>query len=244
MTSATPPAERSDLGPIEALGRIVRTFLTPRVLAEAIRSRPNWVFPLLFSILLSFFIAAEVIGRPEWQETLQKALATSGQKLGELEKVKLLDAMRVVSWIGFLAAPVLGNLFLGTLLWRISVMLEGQAGFLAVFSFQLHAQMVKAIPETAVLGWLLSHAAPGTVGDQTPLPLNLAYFLPAGSMAPLAKAILESVEFLGIWYWVLVIVGLSIVAAIPWRRMVGPAVFLWALGVLIKASFRVFSTTP
>ncbi len=244
MTSATPPAKRTDLGPFEALGRILRAFFTPRALAEAIRARPNWVFPLLFSILLSFFIAAEVIGRPEWQETLRKALEQSGQKLGDLEKVKLLSAMQAVSWVGFLAAPVLGNLFLGLLLWRISMILKGQSGFLPVFSFQLHAQMVKAIPETAVLGWLLSRAGPGTVDDQTPLPLNLAYFLPTGSMAPIAKAILESVEILGIWYWVLVIVGLSIVAGIPWRRLVGPAFFLWALGVMIKTSFRVFSTSP
>jgi len=244
MTSAPPPAERSDLGPFEALGRILRAFFTPRQLAAAIRGRPNWVFPLLFSILLSFFIAAEVIGRPEWQDTLRKALEQSGQKLGELEKVQLLSAMRVVSWAGFLAAPVLGNLFLGLLLWRISVMLQGQSGFIPVFSFQLHAQMVKAIPETAVLAWMLSRAAPGTMDDQTPLPLNLAYFIPSGSLPALAKAILESVEILGIWYWILVVLGLSIVAGIPWRRLLGPAVFLWGLGVLIKTSFRLMSTSP
>src|SRR5262249_20116391 len=152
----------------------------------------------------------------------------------ELEKVQLLSAMRVVSWAGFLAAPVFMNLFLGLLLWRISVMLQGQSTFIPVFSFQLHAQMVKAIPETAILAFMLSRAGPGTMDDQTPLPLNLAYFIPTGSLPALAKAVLESVEILGIWYWILVVIGLSIVAGIPWRRLLGPAVFLWGLGVLIK----------
>ena len=109
MTSVNQQAERSDLGPFQALGRIVQAFYAPRRLAEAIRERPNWVFPLLFSMLLSFVVAAALIRRPEWQQTLQKAVESSGQKLGELEKVQLLHALRAVSWaFSEVAAPEVG----------------------------------------------------------------------------------------------------------------------------------------
>lgn len=243
MTSAKPPAERSELGPFEALGRIARIFYAPRELAQEIRPRPNWVFPLLFSVLLSFLVAAAVITRPEWQDTLQKALEGSGQSLGELERRDLLSAMRVVSWIGFLAAPVVSNLFLAALFWGIAVRLGGKSGFLPVFSYQLHAQMVKVLPETIVLAWMLARGG-GVLGSQTPLPLNLAFFLPFEGMAPALKSIAESVELFGIWYWAVMVAGLAIVTEVPWRRLLVPCTFLWGLGVLIKAMLRVLSAGP
>jgi len=71
------PEPAGDLGPFQALGRVVRIFYAPRRLAAEIRDRPNWVFPLLLSLALTFLAAAVLFGRPEWQESLQKAVEAS-----------------------------------------------------------------------------------------------------------------------------------------------------------------------
>jgi len=243
MTSVNQQAERSDLGPFQALGRIVQAFYAPRRLAEAIRERPNWVFPLLFSMLLSFVVAAALIRRPEWQQTLQKAVESSGQKLGELEKVQLLHALRAVSWAFFLVAPVLGNLFIAVLLWGTTVMLEGQVGFIPVFSLQLHAQMVTLIPQTIGLGWVLGQRGTDLSRQDLPLPSSLGYFLPAAGVAPSVRALAGSIDFFGLWYWALLVVGLAIVARLPKTRLVLPVCFLWALGVLVRAAATLLSTS-
>jgi Yip1-like protein len=242
MKSANQSEKRSDLGPLQALGRVARIFYAPRSAAREIREQPNWVFPLLLTLLLSFVAAAVLIERPEWQQTLQKALETSGQKLSELEKVKLLEAMRVVSWVGFLAAPVVGNLFIAVLLWGAAVMMEGKIGFVPVFSYQLHAQMVTLIPRTLGVAWILGRHTAQPLGADFPPPFSLGGLLPAGIGSPVLHAVASSIDFFGVWYWAIVVVGLAIVAGLPWRRVIIPVTFLWVLGVLITAAATILST--
>jgi Yip1-like protein len=242
MKSANQSEKRSDLGPLQALGRVVRIFYAPQSTALEIRERPNWVFPLLLTLLFSFVTAAVLIERPEWQQTLQKALESSGQKLSELEKVKLLEAMRVVSWVGFLAAPVVANLFVAVLLWGAAVMLEAKIGFVPVFSYQLHAQMVTLIPRTLGVAWIFRRHGPQPAGADLPPLFSLGSLLPAGAGSPVLQAVAASIDFFGLWYWVILVAGLAIVAGLPWRRLVLPASFLWILGVLVTAAATVLST--
>lgn len=241
MKSANQSEKRSDLGPLQALVRVVRIFYAPRSVAREIREQPNWVFPLLLTLLLSFVSTAVLIERPETQQTLQQALESSGQKASELEKVKLLEAMRVVAWVGFLAAPMVGNLFVAVLLWGAALMMEAKIGFIPVFSFQLHAQMVTLVPRTLGVAWILGRQGGTLSAAELPLPFSLGMLLPAGMASPMLKAVADSVDLFGIWYWAVIVAGLSIVAGIPWRRLFVPASFLWVLGVLVSAAATVLS---
>ena len=242
MKSANLSEKRSDLGPLQALGRVARIFYAPRSAAREIREQPNWVFPLLLTLLFSFVSTAVLIQLPETQETLQKALESSGQKVGELEKVKLLEAMRVVAWVGFLVAPVVANLFVAMLLWGAAVMMEAKIGFLPVFSFQLHAQMVTLLPRTLGVAWILGRRGGQMSAAELPLPFSLGSLLPAGMATPVLKAVADSVDLFGLWYWAVIVVGLAVVVGVPWRRLFVPASFLWVLGVLVSAAATVLST--
>jgi Yip1-like protein len=243
MKSANQSEKRSGLGPLQALGRVLRIFYAPQSAAREIREQPNWVFPLLLTLLLSFVTTAVIIGRPETQQALQKALESSGQKASELEKVKLLEAMRVVAWVGFLAAPVIANLFVAVVLWGATVMMEAKIGFIPVFSYQLHAQMVTLVPRTLGVAWILGrHGAQLTSGD-LPAPFSLGNLLPAGMASPVLQAVAASVDLFALWYWAIIVAGLAVVAGVPWRRLLIPASFLWVLGVLLTATATLLSSS-
>jgi len=237
MTQAGDPAAPSrDLGPLEALGRVARVFYAPRRAAGEIRDRPNWVFPLLLSVFFSLLLSVAVFSRPEWQEALQKALSGAPKTLGELERVQLLKAMRIMAYGAVVAAVVVGNLFLALLLWGIAVLLEGRTKFLTVFSLQLHAQMVTVLPQALGLGILLARRGNGPEGAGDPLPFNLAYLLPAQGVAPLLRAFASAVDLFSLWYWGLVLLGLPIVAGLSRRKLLVPVMVLWIVGILVRAA--------
>lgn len=242
MTSASQSEKRSDLGPLQALRRVVRTFYAPRDAAGEIRTQPNWVFPLLLTLLFSFVTTALLIDRPETKEVFQKTLENSGQKLSDLEKVKLVGALKTASWIVFLAMPVIGNLFIALVLWGAVTMMESKVAFLPVFSYQLHAQMVTLIPRTLGMAWLLGRpGAPASTTD-APAPFSLGSMLPALNGSPVLHAIAVSLDLFGIWYWIVVVAGLAVVAGLPWRRLVIPAAVLWILSVLLPAAYVMLAT--
>jgi hypothetical protein len=235
-------APAKDLGPLEALARLVRFCYAPRRAAGEIRDSPNWVFPLLLSLVLSFLLAAVLFSRPEWKEALQKGLASAPQTLGELEKVQLLKALQAAAWVGFLAAMVIGNLFLALLLWGLSGILGGRPRFMTVFSLQLHAQSVTLIPQAVGLGYLLLRKG-SSLGPGEPLPFSIAYFLPAQGTPPFLQGLASSVDFFTLWYWGLVLLGLPIVARIPFRKVLLPMLFLLFFGILIRAAALTLALT-
>lgn len=237
MNQAGDPAAPSrDLGPLEALGRVARVFYAPRRAAGEIRDSPNWVFPLLLSVFLSLLLSVAVFSRPEWQEALQKALSGAPKTLGELERVQLLQAMRIMAYGAVIAAVVVGNLFLALLLWGTAVLLEGRAKFQNVFSLQLHAQLVTVLPQALGLGILLARSGNGPEGAGDLLPFSLAQLLPAQGVAPLLRAFASAVDLFSLWYWGLVLLGLPIVAGLPRRKLLAPVVVLWIVGILVRAA--------
>jgi len=231
-----PSKPRGDLGPLEALSRVAKMFFMPRRAAQEIRDRPNWVFPLLLSMLASFLVATVIFPRLEWQEMLQKFMASSGQKLGELEKIQALAVMKAFGWAGALLAPVIGNFFLAVLLWGTAVLMEGQSAFVPIFSLQLHAQMVTLVPQVLAAGLLLRPGRVGTALDGGSLPTNLGYLLPAQGVAPAIRSLASAVDLFSLWYWCLVVVGLAIVAQVPRRRVAVAVATLWATGVVLKGA--------
>jgi len=243
MSAANQAEKPPDLGPLQALGRVARVFYAPRQAAREIREQPNWVFPLLLTLLFSFVWSAVLFARPEWHQTLQKTLESAPQKLGELEKVKLLEALRVTSWVFSLATPVAGNLVIAAILWRVAALRQGKVGFLQVFSFQLHAQMVTLIPRTMGVAWQLGRPGTDLKGGDLPLPFTLGYLLPAGFGSAEARALAASVDVFGLWYWALVAAGLAVLCSLPWRRFLTPVTILWAFSLLISAT-AILLTTP
>jgi len=237
MNQAGDPAAPSrDLGPLEALGRVARVFYAPRRAAGEIRDSPNWVFPLLLSVFLSLLLSVAVFSRPEWQEALRKALSGAPKTLGELERVQLLQAMRIMAYGAVIAAVVVGNLFLALLLWGTAVLLEGRTKFQNVFSLQLHAQLVTVLPQALGLGILLARSGNGLEGAGDLLPFSLAQLLPAQGVAPLLRAFASAVDLFSLWYWGLVLLGLPIVAGLPRRKILAPVVVLWIVGILVRAA--------
>ncbi|HEV8334976.1 MAG TPA: YIP1 family protein [Candidatus Polarisedimenticolia bacterium] len=230
--AAPPPG---DLGPLQALGRVARIFYAPRAASAEIRERPNWVFPLLLSVLFSFLLWGALFARPEWQQALRQSIAAAPAKLGELEKVQTLKAMQVAATVMALAAPILGNLFLAMLLWGIATLREGKAPFVTVFSFEVHAQMVTVVPQAIGLGVLVASRGGSLADAGSGIPFSLASLLPAAGVPAAARGLASAVDLFSVWYWALVLVGLPIVTSVPARRLRFPILVLWLASVIARA---------
>ena len=236
MPNESSPGPGNSLGPFQALGRVARIFYAPRRVAGEIREHPNWVFPLLLSLLLAFLTASVLFARPEWQQVLDKALASSGRKMGELERIQLLRVLRGVSWAGFLAAPIIGSVFLAVVLWGMVVLRRSAAGFLPVFSFQLHAQMLTLIPQTITVALLLTPARNVATGPAGAPPYVLAYYLPAAGVPDALRSLALAVDLFSFWYWLVILAGLAVVAGLPRRRLLVPVSLLYLMGLLVRAA--------
>jgi hypothetical protein len=143
--------------------------------------------------------------------------------------------MQGMAWVGAVAAVVIGNLLLALLLWGMAVLLEGRPRFLAVFSFQLHAQMVTVVPQAFGLGILLARKG-RALNTNEAFPFSLAYFLPSQGSAPLIRGLASAVDLFTLWYWALVLVGLPIVAGLPRKKVLIPVLLLVFLGFLVRAA--------
>jgi len=220
---------------LQALGRVARIFYAPRAACAEIRERPNWVFPLLLSVLFSFLLWGALFARPEWKQALQQSIASAPVKLGELEKVQTLKAMQVAASVMALAAPIFGNLFLAMLLWGVSTLREGKAPFMTIFSFEVHAQMVTVLPQAIGLGVLVASRGGRLADAGSSIPFSLASLLPAEGIPAAARGLASAVDLFSVWYWALVLVGLPIVTSLPRRRLQFPILALWLASLIVRA---------
>jgi hypothetical protein len=199
-----------------AVGNASDFFFEPFRFFRRLGVDPGWVIPFLVSSLLA--IATIAVATPLITHISIQQLPNP---ISSERQAELLSTISMSQYIGAVAAPIAQLLKLSLsafVVWSLLILIEAEVSFRKVLSVLAYACLVPSFDRLA--GILLNYAVPVESLDSAhkmrSTLLSLSSFLNTTGH-PLFRTLCDSLSLLSIWYYFLLIVGLS--AACSTRRM-------------------------
>mgnify|MGYP001823813122 CR=1 FL=1 len=182
--------------------RIVRVFVAPAELFDALRERPVWLDAMLISIavglLIQFAIPAEL-----FREAVMAGLPADATPEQVEATETSLPFLRMLGWAMAVAGPfLLFALIAGLLKLLYSVLLGGAATFKQLFSATVHAQIINAVGALVVLPLILAN------GDLRST-LSLHLLVPGIERDGWLFGFLNGLNLFGMWTMIVLGIGVS-----------------------------------
>jgi hypothetical protein len=229
---------------VNAFGRIIGVFVSPKQTFASIAERPSWVAPLLLMMVLATCVGTLLNTKMNWSEYIRHK-AEENSRFAQMSEEQKDQALveQVKFWsnfsygIGIVAVPlstlIFALIYFGAFnLFRGAGVRYGQA-----FAITAHAFLPTAISSILAL-IILPLKTYGDVDPENVVATSLKAYLPESAPKPLL-ALGGSLELFFIWCLILVAIGFS--AANPRKVKLGTSlgiVFgLWAVWVLAKVAW-------
>ena len=207
--------------------RIVRVFVAPGELFDALRERPVWLDALLVTIvvalLIQFVLPVEI-----FREAVMSGLPSDASPEQIEATENSIPTLRVIAWIStVIMPPLLFALIAGALKLLYSVLLGGAGTFKQLFSATAHAQIVNAVGGLLVLPLIL------TTGDPRQA-LSLQLLVPMEREGWLF-GFLNGLNFFGMW--TMIVLGIAVSRIYPKVSAASAIGVLMGAYVVLKAVF-------
>lgn len=222
-----------------AFGRVFRCFTEPRPVFGEIAGKPTFFWVLLLTLAVALGAQLFLSPRIDMEATIAQSMRQAGREVSEealQEAVKGAERFRV---LGLILGPlgVLAVTFLLGGVYFLALRFVGsEAEYPAVLSAVAHA----GFPPSAVQSGLMAVVASTRVAfpaQEIPklLKSNLAAFLPEDAPKGLV-ALGEVLDIFNVWYWVLLVWGLSAVGKVPLRNAAGIVAVLWGAWTAVRVA--------
>ncbi len=222
--------------------RLQGIFFEPTETFRSIERKPTWVVPLVLMMLMSFassYIVVNTIGIANIVEQ-QMASNPAFQRMTPEQRAEAMDQAvngtftKVMTWATPPLGPILVTLFTAVVFLLLLYLVGGDPTFKKVFSVTNHAFFVYTLI-TTVLTILVVKLAPdpATLDVRNLVQSNLGFLVNAKE-APVAAAMLSSVDVISFYNLFLLGLGLSVVGHRPFKTTMGGVIGVWILYVLIK----------
>jgi hypothetical protein len=243
MATTTMPAPEAQ-APINHFGRLIGVFVSPKQTFASIAERPNWLAPLLLTVILATSVGALLNTKMNWGEFIRHKAEENARfsQLSEEQKEQAL-AGQIKFWSNFsyVAGAVfipISALIFALLYWgAFNLFCDAGLRYGAAFGIVTHAFLPTAISSILAL-IILPLKSYGDIDPESVVATSLKAYLPDGAPKPLA-ALGSSLELF--WIWCLVLVAIGFAAANP--KKIKPAasfgiVFgMWTVWVLAKVAW-------
>ena len=224
-----------------ALSRLFRVFTDPTAVFHELAVTPTWLPPLLLILVVSVAMQLVIGGRLDMEGTIRQSIAESSQSGQEMsdEQVDRMVEMGskgagVMRWLSPVTVPLFFLLVAGVYFLGLKAAGSG-AEFKPVFATTLHAAVPATLLSSAVLALTVLRRASFTAQElEAMVKSNLGSFLPDTAPKALVK-FAGVIDIFNIWQWVLLAIGLPIVAKVSRGRVVTVLAVVWGVWALGKA---------
>lgn len=230
-TAISPEAPNPE--PINAWGRVIGVFFSPKPTFTSIAEKPSWLLPVILMTVLSIIVCVALNQRMNWREYIGQQIEKSprASQLSAEQKEQQIEGGAKFTPIFVYASgvvfPILFVLFFTLIMWGAYNLLGGaNATFGQALAINSHAGLPTLV--SSVLFLLILYLKPvGTFDLDNPVAANLAAVLPEDS-AKWLVALGKSVDLFSIWTLILVAIGYS---AVNPRKLKGAKPYTIALTV-------------
>jgi hypothetical protein len=237
-TTPIPPAQEAGGN---AAGRLLRVFTEPAAVFRELAATPTWVLPLAVLIVLSFAVQLVVASRLDLEGTIRQSLAErsqSGQQLSDEQVDRMVEMGSktggFMKWLTPTAVAVVFVIIAGVYFLGLKAV-GSSADFKPVFATVLHAAVPAVVLSSAVTVLVALQRATFTGQElEAMVKSSVGAFLPDGAPKPLV-AFAGVIDLFNIWQWVLLAIGLPIVAKVTRGKVIGILAVVWGVWALGKA---------
>jgi len=208
----------SDEGPVPAMSfleRFLGVFISPGSAFTDIARKPNFIAPLVVSILASVAVTETMLAKIGMERIIRMSIEQSG-RASSMSAEQMQQAVQQGGKVGAIFAHVAG--LLGTPIVVLIVAALGililvpifgaQANFRTIFSAVCYANLVGIIGAVMALAMILL-GDPERFNPQNFIPTNVGFFLNPAETSKSLYSFAASIDILTVWYLILVAMGLS-----------------------------------
>jgi hypothetical protein len=230
-------------GPINALGRIIGVFFSPKATFADIVRRPSWILPVVLMTVLGIGVGFALNQRVDWRDVASKRIEESPRaaNLSAAQKEQQITMSAKISpyvayAIGTLAPILAVVIVAAVMLLAYNVIGGANASFRVAMGIVAHAYIVSLLGSLLFV-LILYLKPPGTVDLENPVAANLGAFLPESTPKALL-ALGKSIDIFSIWTLLLISVGF---AAVNPKKLQGKSlsivIAVWAIFVACRMGF-------
>lgn len=226
--------------------RVAYTFTAPSKTFNDIRRCASWWLPFLLGALVTYGFVFALQSRVGWDRVAENAMKQNPRAEEQManaspeQRASILSISKKITMGALYGSPVLALIaaaVFALVLWgTINFVFGGEATFIQVFAVWMYGTLPLAIKGILIAITLFAGIDPESFNLENPIGTNLGYFLPSETPRWLST-FASSIDLFSLWSYVLVGIGLAIVARV--KRSSGLlAVFgWWALLLLIRVGW-------
>lgn len=217
--------------------RLIGIFTQPGRVFNYLRSKPDFVIPLIITILMSIF-SSYMVYDVALDDSIQRI--EQSEKFSEQQKDKMIENIesrrlgvwRTVSIVAFPTVGVVVIVLLVTLIfWFVgNVVLGGKATFKQLLSAYSYSWLIYGIPGALVSTWLILQY------QTLKIPINLAALMPESAGGTALYRFLESVDIFTVWF--LIVFGIGFATMYRFSRQKG-LITVFSVWLLYVLAFKV-----
>ena len=193
-----------------AIVKMANIIFSPAEAFKAIKAKPNWLIPLLITMLAPIVYYLVCWGQFEVSmiKEIEKSLEGSGQVMTESMMELPLTIAKVSTFVFTPIGVIIGMLFVAFLYFIVAKIVKSPVGFKQIFSMTVHIGIL------SVFTWLIMMVMTLIKGEMPTISVtSLSSLLPESMNGSVLSAVLSPIEVISLWSLYITYIGLRIVAS-------------------------------
>jgi hypothetical protein len=214
--------------------KMIAVFTSPRKAFEAVAEKPDWLAPMIVSVLIGILFALTVVPAVVMPATMEKTMEQMRDRGVPEDKIE--EAMKfmagplpvVFGVVGVMLATPINLLIISGILFGLSALFGGKARFAQVFSAATYSGLILSLGTIlkGVLMYVQRSIHAGT---------SLALILPEDMRENFLYRFLGQFDLFTLWQLGILSIGLGVIYCWKTAKSAGMVFGLWLLWALLSS---------